>query len=643
MRKWIIASLSLIGGTAAFCTVDPSSNTVPNGYNIGMAYKVSTPSGKTEIKTLYDASYQGVTSTSTTPFTAYGDNNAQIFLYGEFNHDGRPDCYFIKKNGTTATEVRILDGAQNYATNAASYNGLSANIQTVLGPTGTNHLWEFLLGDYNGDGVLDIYAIKRLDTNTNLLIRVLDGANNFGSYLAVSTNMPGLSSGYLTYQFALGHYDTNGIPDLYLIEQSGASGKVEVDVISGLTGYTSWVPGATNIETALSSTGANRSNDFMIADYDGDYIPDLYQIKRDAPSGKVEVHILSGADGFQTWLCHGTTTVASVGANDAVGINIMPGLQSNYTVPVYTVTNSIINYNTLTNAVQIGIRRGIPLSIKTPFLPTNNPFMWHAIQLPVWMTVYGSNTYVSMLTNSAFSTWQASSVTYSPPVFGNAATYDGTGGLRQYHATGWYSKVWGLYGGGSVTSSNDAYGTFAHWVATSVTPPSYTNCPDPEHATLHSNEWGYCSQYDSAIGRWVRLGTAGHDFGQIIPVPSFVKGWVTARIRLRVNGGSTNFFMRIYQGYGNDLHFNVSDSRTLPALAVPADDHETRDYLICYNLDDQYTETLKMDGTGRVKYLGIVFTSATPTINHDIDIYYIGLTPGIGAKDALDPCDFMEH
>lgn len=643
---WMCGVMVLLAGVCtALPSVGPSSNTVPNGFNIGVISKASTPSGNTEVYSLYDLTYQQVTSTSATPFVVSGDNNSEVYLFGEFNHDGRPDCYVIKKTGVSGkTEVHILDGAQRYSAYAAPYNGLTSNVSTVLGSTGSNHLWEFLLGDYNNDNIPDLYAIKRLNTDSNMLIRVLNGANNFQSYLAVSTNMPGLTNSYLAAQFALGNYNADGIPDLYMIETAGESGQTALRIFNGATGYSSW---ATNmINTILPITGASRSNDFLVADYDGDSIPDLYQIKRCADSEKVEVHILGGADGFQSWICHGTTTVASVGANDAVTFSLMSGLPGDDMIPVTTESSSNggANYNILNNAVKDGIRRGVPLSIKEPFLPTNNPFMWHAVELPCWMPVYGNSSNSPMLANSNFSAWPAlptnSIFPYAPPTFGTASTYQGTGGLRASHATGWYAKVWGLYGSGSVTHGSDRYGDFAKWLATSVEPPAYS-CGNPDHQD--PDKTGYCHVYDPAVGLWVREGTAGHDFGQVIPIPSFINGWVTVRLRLRWNSGNPDFFVRIFQGYGNNLYFNSANSKTLPAIRIQTNDHSVRDYMICFNLDAQYEAVQKFDGTGKVKYLSTVFTSSTPKNSHDVDVYYIGLTPGIGTTESLDPSLFMTH
>ena len=70
------------------------------------------------------------------------------FLVGDYNHNGRPDVYCIKKNGsgTKKTEVHILNGANNYQ------NYL---LQTPTALHETDGICHFCLGDYNRDGCLD--------------------------------------------------------------------------------------------------------------------------------------------------------------------------------------------------------------------------------------------------------------------------------------------------------------------------------------------------------------------------------------------------------------------------------------------------------------------------------------------------------
>ena len=87
-----------------------------------------------------------------------GDNFE--FLVGDYNNNGRLDVYCIKKNGAGngKTEVHILNGENNF-------QNYLFQCQTALGETDGN--WQFCLGDYNGDGCLDLYCIFKRNTGSH--------------------------------------------------------------------------------------------------------------------------------------------------------------------------------------------------------------------------------------------------------------------------------------------------------------------------------------------------------------------------------------------------------------------------------------------------------------------------------------------
>ena len=59
---------------------------------------------------------------------------------------------------------------------------INLHIKTALEETGDN--WEFLLGDYNNNGILDLYCIKKYNTGSNSTeVHILNGNDNFQSFL----------------------------------------------------------------------------------------------------------------------------------------------------------------------------------------------------------------------------------------------------------------------------------------------------------------------------------------------------------------------------------------------------------------------------------------------------------------------------
>ena len=84
-------------------------------------------------------------------------------------------------------------------------------------------------------------------------------------------------------------YDGDGIPDLVFIKTANTgTGTVEVHIASG----------ASNYQTRILETGTTFAPEadgvWLMADYEGDGIPDLVFIKTaNTGTGTVEVHIAS--------------------------------------------------------------------------------------------------------------------------------------------------------------------------------------------------------------------------------------------------------------------------------------------------------------------------------------------------------------
>lgn len=104
------------------------------------------------------------------------DDNFE-FLVGDYNHNGRPDVYCIKKNGTGSgkTEVHILNGENNY-------QNFLLQTPTALHETDGN--WQFCLGDYSHDGCLDLYCIAKRNTGSHSTeVHILSGKSNFSEFI----------------------------------------------------------------------------------------------------------------------------------------------------------------------------------------------------------------------------------------------------------------------------------------------------------------------------------------------------------------------------------------------------------------------------------------------------------------------------
>ncbi|WP_292387976.1 FG-GAP repeat domain-containing protein, partial [Methanosarcina sp. UBA5] len=90
--------------------------------------------------------------------------------------------------------------------------------------------------------------------------------------------------------WTMADYDGDGIPDLIFIKtRNTGTGRVEVHIASG----------ASNYQTRILETGTTflpgTDGVWAMADYDRDDIPDLVFIKtRNTGTGTVEVHVAGG-------------------------------------------------------------------------------------------------------------------------------------------------------------------------------------------------------------------------------------------------------------------------------------------------------------------------------------------------------------
>jgi len=229
-----------------------------------------------------------ITRTSVSGYIHFKDiQNPTSTSTGDYNRDGVADIYAIHRfdSGSNSTSVHVLNGA-----NPRQWLLQSG---TILGPTNAN--WSFASGDYNRDGVADIYAINRRGTGTNSTeLHVLNGANPKQFLLHSGTILGPTDSDW---DFTVGDYNRDGIDDVYAINRhDDGSNSTSVHVINGANRQQWLLQGS----TILGPTTTSWS--FIAADYNRDGVADIYAINRhDSGSNSTSVHIVNGNNPKQ-WL-----------------------------------------------------------------------------------------------------------------------------------------------------------------------------------------------------------------------------------------------------------------------------------------------------------------------------------------------------
>ena len=169
---------------------------------------------------------------------------------------------------------------------------INLHIKTALEETGDN--WDFLLGDYNNNGILDIYCIKKKKTGSNTTeVHILDGSTNFKTFL-LQTKTP-LHETEDNFQFLLGDYNKSGTLDLYCIKKCNTgTNSTEVHILNGNDNFQSYL---LQTGTALHETGNNW--EFLLGDYNQNGKLDLYCIKKsNTGTNSTEVRVLNVEDNF---------------------------------------------------------------------------------------------------------------------------------------------------------------------------------------------------------------------------------------------------------------------------------------------------------------------------------------------------------
>jgi len=146
----------------------------------------------------------------------------------------------------------------------------------------TDDNWKFCLGDFNGDGNLDLFCIAKNCTGSKKTeVHILSGASNFHTFIMQTGT--GLHETDGNWDFGVSDYCGQGKKDLYCIaKRNTGSKKTEVHVLSGSSNFQNFV--------LHTSTDLHETDDDYLFYPDGN---NLYMIKRRGGSNTTEVHILN--------------------------------------------------------------------------------------------------------------------------------------------------------------------------------------------------------------------------------------------------------------------------------------------------------------------------------------------------------------
>lgn len=169
-------------------------------------------------------------------------------------------------------------------------------------------------GDWNDDGVSDMFLIQRSDT-TSGKVEVSVYSTQYSYFDARTGGQPNYYTALLPvamdtvngdWEFRMDHWGGGSKPDLFAIHKSStSSGFVEVTVFTGESNFTT---SSSVFQTSLATAG--RDWTFDVGHYDNDGLIDLFAVLRNGIVA-TELFVESGAGqtAFSTQLMHGNTAM----------------------------------------------------------------------------------------------------------------------------------------------------------------------------------------------------------------------------------------------------------------------------------------------------------------------------------------------
>ena len=209
-----------------------------------------------------------------------------------------PALYTVAPAGSRASRLHAFDPATGYATRSMDAL-IPLGAAETLEASGAGP-WAFAIADHNRDGIDDLYAVDPHGP-TGTEVHVLDGASGMTRTLVTSATAlgPTDADGWV---FAVADHDGDGFQDLYAIDRRPGAGAASIHVLDGADGFATWLDHAVTALPVIS----HLEGTFAVGDQDQDGRPDVLAVRYRGASGRTEVDVAGGADGYRS------TTSASV-------------------------------------------------------------------------------------------------------------------------------------------------------------------------------------------------------------------------------------------------------------------------------------------------------------------------------------------
>lgn len=217
----------------------------------------------------------------------------------DIDRDGRADLVVVNTlaTGSGGVEAHVLTGA-------SGYSSWFANLNTVLSNQYLDTTQKVLMGDVNADHRADLVVVNTQNTGSGKVeVHAMNGATGFGSWVENATTVMGAAN--TSQVFGLADINEDNRADLVVVNTTNTgSGKVEVHALDAATHYSTWIGHWVTPADYLNLA----QQQVLVGDANGDGRPDILIVNTaNTGSGKVEVHELDGNNGFASWQGHQVT------------------------------------------------------------------------------------------------------------------------------------------------------------------------------------------------------------------------------------------------------------------------------------------------------------------------------------------------
>ena len=243
-----------------------------------------------------------VTSSVVSALGASDLSQWRFFAFGD-GTTAPPDLVAVRLRGTGSGRVEV-----HTLTGASGYQQFSTHAATPLPAVPDGGEWELGVASLLGSGDADLFAVRtRGGASGTVEVHVLSEDSGYTRWVQQkATGFAQVQPG--TMDFVVGDAAQQGALTAVVYGGSTGSGMAEVHRLTAQSGWKTFdLHAATALH--LSTTSTFR---FGWGDYDRDGTYELYALKlQGTGTGTVEVHVLDDASGFTTWLAHRATSVPS--------------------------------------------------------------------------------------------------------------------------------------------------------------------------------------------------------------------------------------------------------------------------------------------------------------------------------------------